>query len=116
MRALPGGLARWVGKDRCDATCVLSNLGAALARSPLPRREGKIVSGNVVLEGIDFFSPVRSGTLVNVALVFYADKLRICLQSDGRRMTALQAEDLLGTYVAKIRASLGAYVHVPCDA
>ncbi len=103
-------------KGRCDATCVLSNLGGVLASSPLPRREGKIVSGNVVLDGIDFFSPIRAGTLVNVAFVFYADKLRICLQSDGRQMTAAQAEDLLATYLSMIRTSLDAHLPAPCDA
>ena len=65
----PAGTAGRTGKvgqqGRCEATCVLSNLGRAMADSPLPRRNEKIVAGNVVLDGIDFFAPVRDGTAVS---------------------------------------------------
>ena len=67
LRALPGGLARWTKHGRCEATCVVSNFGRAMADSPLPRRNDKIVAGNVVLEGIECFAPVRDGTAVTVA-------------------------------------------------
>ncbi len=54
-----------------------------MADSPLPRRNDKIVAGNVVLEGIEFFAPVRDGTAVTVALVYYAGELQICMQYDS---------------------------------
>ena len=95
-----------VNQGRCEATCVLSNLGRAMADSPLPRRNEKIVAGNVVLEGIDFFAPVRDGTAVTVALVFYAGGLQVCMQYDSRRITEAQADDLMATYLRKIRTSL----------
>ena len=104
LRALPGGLAGRVNHGRCEATCVLSNLGRALADSPLPRCNEKIVAGNVVLDGVDFFVPVRDGTAVTVGLVYYAGGLQICLQYDRRRITEAQAGDLLATYLRKIRA------------
>ena len=107
LRALPGGLAGRVGNGRCEATCVLSNLGRVLAGSPLPTREGKIVAGNLLLEGLDFFAPVRDGTAVSVGLVFYAGQLQACLRHDNRRLTAQQADDLLTTYLRTIRSSLG---------
>ena len=86
-------------RDRCEATCVLSNLGRAMADSPLPRRDEKIVAGNVVLDGIDFFAPVRDGTAVTMALVYYAGGLQICMQYDSRRITEAQAGDLMATYL-----------------
>jgi hypothetical protein len=107
LRALPGGLAAHVGKNRCEATCVVSNLGRALDNSPLPTRGGKIAAGKVLLEGVDFFVPLREGTAASVALVFYAGELNICLQYDGRRITADQAHDLLTTYLRMVRTSLG---------
>jgi hypothetical protein len=107
LRVLPGGLAARVSNGRCEATCVVSNLGRVLADSPLPRCEEKIVSGNVRLEDIEVFAPIREGTAASVALVFYAGGLRICLQYDGRRITSAQAEDLLDTYLHTIRSSLG---------
>ena len=106
LRRLPGGLEGRVNQGRCEATCVLSNLGRALADSPLPRRNEKIVAGNVLLDGIDFFAPVREGTAVAVALVYYAGGLQVCLQYDSRRITKAQAGDLMATYLQKIRDSL----------
>ncbi len=107
LRALPGGLAGRVGNGRCEATCVVSNLGRALADCPLPARGGKLVAGNLLLEGVEFFGPVREGTAAILALVFYAGELHICLRYDSRRITAAQADDLLTTYLQTVRASLG---------
>ncbi len=106
LRLLPGGLAKWVNRECCEATCVLSNLGRAMADSPLPRCDEKIVAGNVVLEGIDFFPPVRDGTAVAMALVYYAGGLQLCMHYDSRHITENQAGDLMATYLRKIRASI----------
>lgn len=108
LRALPGGLAgRFEQSGRCEATCVLSNLGRVMAASPLPTRQHKIVAGNLLLEGFDFFVPVRDGTAASVGLVFYGGELQVCLRYDKCRLTAGQADDLLTTYLRTIRASLG---------
>ncbi len=106
VRLLPGGLAKWVNRDCCEATCVLSNLGRAMVDSPLPRSNEKIVAGNVLLDGIDFFAPVRNGTSVSVALIYYAGGLRLCMHYDSRHITEAQADDLMATYLRKIRTSL----------
>jgi len=106
VRLLPGGLAKWVNRNCCETTCVLSNLGRVMAASPLPRCNERIVAGNVVLDGVDFFAPVRSGTAVSMALVYYAGGLRLCMQYDSRRITEAQADDLMATYLRKIRTSL----------
>jgi hypothetical protein len=106
LRLLPGGLAKWVNRDCCEATCVLSNLGRAMADSPLPRCNEKIVAGNVVLDGIDFFTPVRNGTAVSIALIYYAGGLQLCMHYDSRYITEAQADDLMATYLRKIRTSL----------
>src|SRR5262249_31522101 len=105
-RTLPGGLAQQTANQRCDATCVVSNFGRAMVESPLPRCEQKIVAGNVTLTGVECFAPVRHGTAVTVALVFYACELAICMQYDGRRITEPQADDLMATFLGKVRASL----------
>ena len=105
LRLLPGGQAKRFGSHRCEATCVLSNLGRAFADSPLPRRDGKIVAGNVVLDDFDFFSPIRYGTAVTVALVFYAGGLQMCMQFDSRRITSAQADDLMTSYMRQVNVS-----------
>ena len=48
-----------------------------------------------------FLSPVRNGTAVSVALVFYAGGLQICMHYDGRQITEAQADDLMATYLQK---------------
>jgi hypothetical protein len=106
MRLLPGGLAKGVNRNCCDATCVLSNAGRAMVDSPLPRCNQRIVAGNVVLEGIDFFPPVRRGTAVSMALSYYAGGLRLCMHYDSGHITEAQAVDLMATYLRAIRASI----------
>src|SRR5208282_1120896 len=106
LRWLPGGMAKRVNNGCCDATCVLSNLGRVMADSPLPRSDGKIVAGNLVLEDIDFFAPFRDGTTVTLGLVFYAGRLQFCMQYDSRSISEAQADDLMTTYLSKIRSSL----------
>jgi hypothetical protein len=107
VRSLPGGLAKWVNRNGCETTCVLSNLGRAMADSSLPRSsEKKIVAGNVVLDGIDFFTPIRDGTSVAMALIYYAGGLQLCMQYDSRHITNVQADDLMATYLRRIRTSL----------
>ena len=106
LRALPGGLARRARHGRCEATCVLSNLGRAMADSPLPQCNEKVVVGNVVLEDIDCFGPVHEGTAVTAELLFYAGELRICMHYDRRCVTEAQADDLMATYLGTIHASL----------
>jgi hypothetical protein len=106
LRLLPGGMAKWVDRDCCEATCVLSNLGRAMADSPLPRRNARIVAGNVVLEGVDFFVPVRKGTAASMAMIYYAGGLNLCMHYDSRYITEDQADDLMATYLRKIRASI----------
>jgi hypothetical protein len=59
LRAVPGALARMTRADRCKATCVFTNLGAPLARVPLPRNNGRIAAGDVILESIDALAPLR---------------------------------------------------------
>jgi len=99
FHAVPGGLARMTKADRCTATCVLTNLGAPLAKVPLPREEGRLVAGNVVLETLDVLPPFRPRTQAAFAVFRYARRLRITMHYDPRSLAADQAEDLLATFV-----------------
>ena len=113
LRALPGRLAGRVGKGRCEATSVVTNVGRVLVDSTLPSRGGKLAAANLLLEDVEFFAPLREGTVATIVLLFYAGGLNICLQFDGRRITAAQADDLLATYLRTIRDSIGAWVAAP---
>ena len=115
LRALPGGLAGRVQNGRCEATCVLSNLGRVLAASPLPRRRGQDRRRQSVAGRARFFSPVREGTAASVGLVFYRGELQVCLRYDSRQLTVGQADDLLTMYLHTIHASTSDYAAAVSD-
>ena len=110
-------VGRWRFCGRCRADWPAGPIADAAKRpAPFPISAGpwpiapaaareKIVAGNVVLEGIDFFAPVRDGTAVTVTLVYYAGGLQVCMQYDSRRIAEAQADDLLATYLQRIRTS-----------
>ncbi len=105
-RAVPGGLPRMVRAERCDATCVFSNLGHVLTHVPLPRRGQHIVAGNVVLEDIEFLAPIRPYTCAAFAAFNYAGRLCVTLHYDSRPLTDADAEALLDGFVQRIRNSI----------
>jgi len=116
VKALAGSLRLLVRDDRCLATCVLSNLGSPLANPPTPKREGRIVLGEAVLEDLEMIAPLRPFTCANFCVFEYLGKLRITLHYDPRPMRAAQAEDLLETFLRTIRGSLAQSaitVHAP---
>jgi NRPS condensation-like uncharacterized protein len=110
--ALPGGIELMVPTNKCQATMVLTNLGAPLDKSSLPTRDGRLVVGKAILEGIEILAPIRPYSNAAIALFEYADKLGITLHYDSRRITPDQARDLLNGYVRQVQDTLGATINV----
>jgi hypothetical protein len=106
-RLLPGGLSRKARSEKCQSTSCLSNLGPVLDRTPLPRREGRIVSGDVVLEAVDYAIPLRPHLNAVFGVYTYAGRLRVLMHFDPRAMPKEQSEDLLETYIQRIRQTIG---------
>ena len=102
LRRLPGALSRVARADKYAATCVFSNLGVVLGKTPLPRRDGRIVAGNIVLEGVDFVMPLRPGTSVAVCVYSYADRLFVMMHHDPRVLSDEQSQCLLEIYLRQI--------------
>lgn len=90
----------------CLASCVFSNLGIVLSQTPLPRQDGQICIGDVRLEGVEFFAPLRPLTHVTICIVTYAERLSVDLQFDPRAISRPQAEQLLACVVERIRESM----------
>ncbi len=107
-RHLPGGLKRQARRGKCDISCVFTNLGRVLARSPLPKRSGRIVSGNVTLERVEGAAPIRPHLCASFAVVLYARELTVNLHYDPRVILQDQATSLLDTFVQRIRTSINA--------
>lgn len=103
VNLIPGRLKAHIRKSRCQVSTVLTNLGKCFARSPLPRRGGRLVVGDATLEGFDSAAPIRPYTCASFAATTYANRLTITLHYDPRPLTGPQAADLLTTFLTRLR-------------
>lgn len=94
--------------DTSQTTSCFSNLGTVLDQVPLPRRDGQIKAGNVVLSSVDFVIPVRPHLNAAFCIYTYAGRLRVLMHFDNRALTASQAKVLLQTYVQHINRTVQA--------
>ncbi|MGA2068739.1 MAG: chromosome condensation protein [Thermoguttaceae bacterium] len=99
-RWLPGGLERTVRRKPSLGTAILTNVSRPLDLVRLPREDGKLVAGNVVLETCDGFPPIRPGICAALGVMGYAGRLRLGLHYDARVLDRDQASDLLQRFVA----------------
>jgi NRPS condensation-like uncharacterized protein len=101
------GARQWVlAQKKCQSTCVVTNLGRVLNRHRLPRREGRIVLGDVELEEIEILAPLRPFTSAAFAIHFYARRLAITLHYDSRILSKHQADDLMAMFTHFLRLSM----------
>jgi NRPS condensation-like uncharacterized protein len=103
---LPNGLKNNARQDRCSSSCIFTNMGRPLIRCPLPRDAGRLVAGNVRLELIDGTAPLRPYNCVTFNAVEYARRLTFILHYDARIVSDGQADDLLATFVSRLRETL----------
>ncbi len=105
-RRLLGGLEKQVRADKCTVSCVLTNVGTLFAEAPLPKRDGRVVAGNVTLMDVAPIAPVHPYSCVSMTAGLYADRLGITLHYDPRPLSESQAADLLDAYVRRIGVSV----------
>lgn len=87
-----GSLRRFLLADRCQATCVASNLG-----SVLPTIEADKV------RAVEFYSPIRPLTAAAFGIATHADRMTISLHYDRAVLSADQGGELLDRLVERIR-------------
>jgi hypothetical protein len=99
-----GGLTPWMlRRKRSLATLVLSNVGRALARCPLPRENGRLVCGNVVLDDIRGVPPIRPLTRAAILIGEYAGQRTISVRCDPHYFSAADTRSLLDTFARQVR-------------
>ena len=86
-----GSLRPFLSRDRCQATCVLSNLGPVLADI-----------GPDVIRAIEFFPPIRPLTSVAIGIVTYQGQMALSLRYDANALSPDQAAELLDRFVSKL--------------
>lgn len=98
---LPRGIVCLVPQDRCLTTTVLSNYGIVPPR--LARREsiGAGAPGQITLERIEPFAPIRAHTRAALSAITYADQLTLTITHDPRWLTLEDAQQLLQAVVVQ---------------
>ncbi len=107
-RLLPGGIARLTSNQQCVATAVFTNTMRPLDHWQLPREGGRLLAGNLVLENLDVYAPLRRNTLLTCAVLTYADRLRICARMDGRYLNLTDRDRFLSLLRKRLMASVDA--------
>lgn len=105
-RRRPGLLERMIRVDKCRMSIMFSNMSKPLRHLPLPRSNGRVVAGNVTLEGMDFVGAFHPYLCVNVCVALYANQLSFTLHYDQRTLSKAQATDLCQTYIRRIQSSV----------
>jgi hypothetical protein len=98
----PRLLRRVLGRRKAFATVVVSNLGRIFSQSRLPRRDGKLVAGNLVLERFLGITPIRPLTRSAILLVEYAGELTVCVRCDPQQFEPEDVQEFLALYVRKL--------------
>jgi len=106
LSLLPRGLRYIARRDRCVVSSIFSNLGRPLARCPLPRENGRLVVGDLVLERMDGTAPLRPYNCATFTVMEYARRLSMMLYYDPRVVSAAQADDLAAAFARRLRATM----------
>ncbi len=93
---------------RTMSTAILSNVGDPTRRflAKFPRQAGCIVAGNLILERISGFPPLRSRTRAAFSIVTYRRQLTIGLRCDPHLFTLDDMQEMLSLYVEKLSQHL----------
>ena len=104
-KRLPGGLPHAVRSGKCQATAALTNVGETLATCLLPRKGGRLVAGNLLLDAADVLAPIRPRTCASFAVCTYAGRLSVTLQYDPRGLSETAADRLIDTFLRQVRSN-----------
>jgi len=93
---------------RTLATVVLSNIGDPSRRflAKFQRKAGCVVAGNLVLERISGYPPLRPRTRAAFSIVSYRRELTIGLRCDPHRFSMDDTHEMLMLYVDRLREHL----------
>jgi hypothetical protein len=106
LQWFPAILAKGLRRRRPWVTALLTNVGAALSNCHLPRRDGKLLVGDLTLEAVDMVPIIRAREPVAFAVNSYAGRLTLGMHFDPRTISAADAEAMLGLYADRIRQSM----------
>jgi hypothetical protein len=103
-----GALKFLLRRNWCMATATLSNVGDPSKRflATFPRNAGRLVCGNVILEGIQGIPPLRQTMRASLAVFSYRRKLTIGLRCDPYLFSLESSRDFLQDLERGLRSHL----------
>jgi len=95
-------------RDHCMATTILSNTGDPTKRFfvDLPRENGMIRCGNLLLTEISGVPPMRIKTRATISIFTYRRVLKICIRCDPHFLDLDDTQLLLDQYVDRIKKTM----------
>jgi NRPS condensation-like uncharacterized protein len=105
---VPGLLRLILSLPLSLATVVLTNMGDPSRRTTghLPRQEGKLIAGNLVVQRMAGVPPLRRHTHAAIGVNTYAEQLTISVQMTPSLYGQTEMQRFLDMYVDRIRSSL----------
>jgi hypothetical protein len=102
----PGLLPRMLRLGRCISSVTLSNIGDPTKRfvATFPRKAGKLVCGNLILNDISGVPPMRDRMRATCAVFSYQRKLAFSVRCDPFTFRAEDTQEFLQTYVDGLRS------------
>lgn len=105
-RYLPGGLQGAAAGEPCVLSSILTNLGRALGKMPLPVVNGHLQIGNLTLRSAEAIAPLRPGCVAATSLMFYGDGFTISSQYDPEILTREKANLFIDGFVSQIEQTI----------
>lgn len=96
LQWLFGSLRRFLPRDRCQATCVASNLGLVLPQ----------IADDVV-RAVEFYPPIRPLTAAAFGIATHAGQMTISLHFDASTVAVEQGQELLERIVEQLQETGG---------
>lgn len=106
-RRIPGGI-RGVARSRgCFATLLVSNLGDPTRRftASFDRRQGKLTIGDLQLERISGYPPLRPLTRAGIVICTYPDQLSLGLRYDPHDLSPEDGREFMDGFVRQLENS-----------
>lgn len=93
---------------RTLCTVILSNIGDPSRRflAKFERRGGSLVAGNLLLESITGYPPMRPRSRASISVVQYRRELMIGVRCDPHRFSSSDTARMLDIYISKLQAYL----------
>ena len=103
---LPGGIRRSTRDDKCQVSCVFTNLGKVFSRTKLPKLAGRLVVGDTSVETFRVLAPIRRYNSTSFCAHQYAGEMGIDLHYDSGLLNAEQARRLIDLFVEQSQRSI----------